>query len=124
MLAVFGWSAAAVAAGMVTLWLLSVALADVSIVDVYWGLGFAMIAWVTACSAPRRSPRAVLVLALVSLWALRLALHLFLRWRRAAGEDRRYAAMRRKAGVRFVRRSLITVFGLQGVLMWVVSLPL
>ena len=124
MLAVFGWSAAAVAAGMVMLWLLSIALADVSIVDVYWGLGFAMIAWIAAWSAPRCSPRAALVLTLVSLWALRLALHLFLRWRRAEGEDRRYAAMRRKAGARFTRRSLVTVFGLQGALMWIVSLPL
>jgi steroid 5-alpha reductase family enzyme len=124
MLAVFGWTAAAVAAGMVALWLLSIALADVSIVDVYWGLGFAMIVWVAAWSAPIRSPRTVLVLALVSLWALRLALHLLLRWRRAAGEDRRYAAMRRKAGARFVRRSLLSIFGLQGTLMWIVSLPL
>jgi steroid 5-alpha reductase family enzyme len=124
MLAVFGWTAAAVAAGMLTLWLVSIALADVSIVDVYWGLGFAMIAWIAAWSAPVTSPRAVLVLGLVSLWASRLALHLFLRWRRADGEDRRYAAMRRKAGARFVRRSLIAVFGLQGVLMWIVSLPL
>jgi steroid 5-alpha reductase family enzyme len=124
MFAVFAWSAAAVAAGMVTLWLLSIALADVSIVDVYWGLGFATIAWIAAWSAPRWSPRAMLVLTLVSLWALRLALHLFLRWRGAKGEDRRYAAIRRKAGARFVRRSLISVFGLQGVLMWIVSVPL
>lgn len=124
---VFAWTGMAVAAAMVGVWLLSIALADVSIVDVAWGLGFAAItwiAWLAPGSDPQRSSRAGLVLGLVSLWALRLALHLFLRWRRAPGEDRRYAAMRRKAGARFVQRSLISVFGLQGMLMWVISLPL
>ncbi len=126
-LGTFAWTAAAVAAGMTALWLVSIALVDVSIVDVFWGLGFAAIAWIawTGTSSPARwSPHALIVLALVSLWAARLALHLFRRWRRAAGEDRRYAAMRRKAGARFARRSLLTVFGLQGLLMWIISLPL
>ena len=37
-------------------------------------------------------------------------------------EDYRYVAMRRHWGARFPLVSLFTVFGLQGVLMWVVSL--
>ena len=40
-----------------------------------------------------------------------------------APEDFRYQAMRRHWGARFPTISLVTVFLLQGVLMWVVSLP-
>jgi len=128
MVTVLAGTAAVVAAAMVALWLVSIALADVGIVDVWWGPGFAVVAWVAwlmrpAALAGAPSPRAALVLTLVTVWAVRLATHLFLRWRGASGEDRRYAAMRRKAGAAFVRRSLHTVFGLQGVLMWIISLP-
>ncbi len=125
--AVLATTAAAVAIAMVALWGLSIALADASIVDIWWGPGFAMIGWIAWLLRPPTAGRplhAGLLLGLVSIWASRLALHLFLRWRAAAGEDRRYAAMRRKAGAAFVRRSLHGVFGLQGVLMWIVSLPL
>jgi steroid 5-alpha reductase family enzyme len=46
-------------------------------------------------------------------------------WRNwGGGEDYRYAAMREHHGRAFVWVSLFTVFGLQGVLMWVVSAPL
>jgi steroid 5-alpha reductase family enzyme len=38
-------------------------------------------------------------------------------------EDYRYAEMRQKHGERFVFVSLLTVFTLQGVLMWIVSWP-
>ncbi|HEY2386810.1 MAG TPA: DUF1295 domain-containing protein [Candidatus Binatia bacterium] len=129
MAVVLACTAAAVVVAMVALWGLSIALADVGIVDVWWGLGFAVVAWVAWVMRPvpvagAPSGRAALVLALVSLWALRLATHLFVRWRASPGEDRRYAAMRRKAGDDFVRRSLRTVFGLQGLLMWIISLPL
>jgi steroid 5-alpha reductase family enzyme len=129
MAAVLACTTAAVAVAMVGLWGLSIALADVGIVDVWWGPGFAMIAWIAWTMRPAPgvggpAGRAALVLALVTLWALRLATHLFLRWRASSSEDRRYAAMRRKAGDAFVRRSLRTVFGLQGLLMWIISLPL
>jgi steroid 5-alpha reductase family enzyme len=45
-------------------------------------------------------------------------------WRNGGrGEDYRYQAMRRHYGARFPLVSLATVFGLQGALMWIVSLP-
>jgi steroid 5-alpha reductase family enzyme len=65
----------------------------------------------------------VLLGCLAGLWALRLAGYLL--WRNAGhGEDPRYGAMRRHWGKRFPWISLATVFGLQGLLQWVVSLPL
>lgn len=106
----------------VLLWLASLRLRDVSIVDIYWGLGFAQIAIVTAALAGGWPWRRLLLTMLVVLWGLRLAFYLF--WRNAGhGEDYRYQAMRRHHGARFPLVSLATVFGLQGALMWIVSLP-
>jgi steroid 5-alpha reductase family enzyme len=50
-------------------------------------------------------------------------LHLLIR-NSGHGEDFRYKAMRKKHGQKFWLVSLGTVFGVQGVLMWIVSLPL
>jgi steroid 5-alpha reductase family enzyme len=118
-----GATAVTVAGCMFAMWLLSLVLRDASIVDIFWGLGFVVIAglsfwWTQDGEAPRRG----LLVTLVSLWGLRLAAYLF--WRNAGrGEDPRYAAMRRHWGARFWWVSLFTVFALQGVLMWLVSLP-
>jgi steroid 5-alpha reductase family enzyme len=61
---------------------------------------------------------------LVTVWGLRLAIHLYLR-NRGHGEDPRYRAMRRRWGEsRFPVVSLFTVFVFQGVLLWIVSLPI
>jgi Predicted membrane protein len=59
---------------------------------------------------------------MVTVWGLRLSG--YLAWRkRGAPEDFRYQAMRRHYGERSGIVSLVTVFALQGVLMWIVSLP-
>jgi steroid 5-alpha reductase family enzyme len=111
-----------IAAAMFALWLLSLARRDVSIVDVFWGLGFVLVAHVARATAGGYAPRAWLVTLLVTAWGLRLALYLL--WRNwGSGEDPRYQAMRRRAGPRFWLSSLGIVFGLQGVLLWVISLP-
>jgi steroid 5-alpha reductase family enzyme len=115
--------AAAIAALMVSTWAVSLPMRNASIVDIVWGLGFVVVGW-TAWSVGRGGTvRPTLVVAMVSLWGLRLASYLW--WRNhGKGEDFRYRAMRRNAGDRFAVISLFTVFGLQGVLMFVVSLPL
>jgi steroid 5-alpha reductase family enzyme len=108
---------------MVMLWLLSLATADVSIVDIFWGPGFAVVGWASHAIGQSGSARAWLVCVLVTAWAARLAIHLA--WRNLGrGEDYRYRAMRARYGARFPVVSLVTVFLLQGGLMWVVSLPL
>lgn len=114
---------AVVIGAMVTvLWLVSVALRDASIVDIFWGFGFVVVAWVSAFAADGNADRRVLLVGLVSVWGLRLAG--YLAWRNVGkGEDYRYQAMRRRFGERFWIVSLWYVFGLQGALMWLVSLP-
>lgn len=115
-------SAALVAAALFGLWLLSLRLRDVSIVDIFWGLGFALIAVVAAALGDGYPWRKLLLALLTVVWGVRLALYLL--WRNAGhGEDYRYQAMRRQHGDRFPLVSLVTVFGLQGALMWTVSLP-
>jgi steroid 5-alpha reductase family enzyme len=120
----FGATANLVLVCMLAMWLLSLALRDASIADIFWGLGFVVIAvatylWTNDGNSARRG----LLVALVSLWGLRLAVYLL--WRNAGrGEDPRYAAMRRYWGARFWWVSLFTVFALQGCLLWIVSLPI
>ena len=106
------------------LWRLSLRRADCSVVDLYWGYGFAVIAWVEATLTGRWSPEAALVLALVTVWAVRLGTHLVDRHRRADAEDPRYAAMRSADPENWPRRSFWMVFVLQAVVMWLVATPL
>ena len=116
-------AAAAIAVLMVTTWLVSVVRRDASIVDIVWGLGFVAVSWVLVASLEADRPRQFLLAALTSIWGLRLAGYLARR-NLGKGEDFRYQAMRRRWGARFPVISLVTVFGLQGAIMWIVSLPL
>ncbi|MFN5839835.1 MAG: DUF1295 domain-containing protein, partial [Acidimicrobiaceae bacterium] len=107
---------------MVSTWLLSVIIKNASIVDIVWGAGFAITSWVLALTVDGDSGRQLLLAVMVGVWGTRLALYLAKR-NIGHGEDWRYKAMRKKAGKKFTYSSLVTVFGLQGALMWVVSLP-
>lgn len=121
--AVFLVSAAVIAALMVAAWRLSIRLENVGIVDVVWGLGFVLVAWVTWLITDGAPDRKNALVALVTIWGLRLSGYLALR-NRGKREDRRYAAMRKRHGERFPQLSLYTVFLFQGLLMWIISLPL
>lgn len=91
--------------------------------DTFWGLGFVLIAVVCCTIGKGYEPRRILVTVLTAVWGLRLASHIF--WRnKGKGEDFRYRAMRARHGKRFAMVSLYSVFALQGLLMWVISLPL
>ena len=111
-LALLAASAVAVAVSMLLLWLLSLRLRDASIVDVFWGPGFALVAAIGAVFGAAPGGRRLLIAALVALWGLRLGGYLL--WRNhGRGEDPRYQAMRRHHGERFGWVSLGTVFGLR-----------
>lgn len=103
------------------LWLVSLGIKDCSIADIAWAPAFALVAWATVAIAGHTGLRGWLVLALVSLWGLRLGLHILARHH---GEDYRYAAMRRKFGPIWWWRSLLQVFVLQALLVWIISWPL
>jgi steroid 5-alpha reductase family enzyme len=104
-------------------WVVSVLIDDVSFVDSLWSLFFLLAAIVFAVNAELLSARALLVLGLVALWAVRLSLHITIRnW--GEPEDYRYQAIRANNEPGFVVKSLYIVFGLQGVLAWIVAAPL
>lgn len=116
-------TAALVIAGfMIAMWVLSLAVKNASIVDIGWGIGFVLVAWSVYARVDGNEGRQRLLVAMTTLWGLRLAIHLFIR-NHGKGEDYRYRAMRKRWGPRFPLISLGTVFALQGVLMWIVSLP-
>ena len=107
---------------MLLLWVISLSRKDTSIVDLFWGLGFTIVSWVSLLLVDRWTPRPLLITALVSVWGIRLSC--YLAWRNwGKPEDYRYAAMRGRHGDKFPLVSLFTVFGLQGLIMWAVSLP-
>lgn len=121
-----------VISAMVLLWLISLRRHDASIVDIFWGAGFAGVAMVClgfshlidrSGGLETLPPRQLLVGGMALVWGVRLALHLG--WRNLGrGEDPRYRAMRERYGRRFPLLSLPLVFLLQGTIMWFVSLPI
>ena len=114
---------AAIGAMLLVLWCLSVLLKNAGIVDIFWGCGFVIVAWASLWTSGRLLSNQLILTVMVSVWGLRLAG--YLAWRNIGKpEDYRYAAMRDHHGKRFPIVSLFTVFGLQGLLMWLVSLPI
>jgi steroid 5-alpha reductase family enzyme len=107
---------------MASVWAYSVRIRDVSIVDVGWGANGALIAVSTFLLADGALPRRILLTGMAAFWGIRLALHIGSR-RRGAGEDFRYAAMREEHGESFPGRSFFTVFLLQALLIWAITIP-
>jgi steroid 5-alpha reductase family enzyme len=108
---------------MIVLWLVSLLLKNSSIVDIFWGPGFVLIAWVNYLLSPFISPAKLLMTVLVTIWGLRLAIHIGIRnWGKP--KDFRYAKWREENGIRWWWYSFFKVFVLQGVIMWIVSTPI
>lgn len=108
---------------MTIIWIASLVLRDSSIVDIFWGAGFVVANWIYFALADGFPGRQWLVNVLVTIWGLRLSLYIL--WRNwGKGEDYRYRQMRAKAGGRWWWQSYFQVFILQGLLMWIISVPL
>lgn len=117
--------ALAVILGLMTLlWLVSLPLKNSSIVDIFWGTGFVISAWVYFALTPDGFLlRKLLISILVTIWGLRLSLYIL--WRNwGKGEDFRYRKWREEAGGKWWWQSFLRVFLLQGILMWIISIPL
>ena len=116
----------AVVAVMTGLWLVAVRLKDVSFIDAVWPLAMLLLAVITWPRTDGDGARKALLLGLVAVWALRLAIHLYRRWRRH-GADGRYVEIverqEKSKGWSFNRTALLFVFLPQAVLAWLTSLP-
>jgi len=106
------------------LWVWSVFIKNVSIVDIFWGLGFVIVNAFYVFMSGELNTRKILILGLVSIWGLRLAIYLSYR-NIGKGEDFRYQEFRRNYGPkRYWWFSFFQTFLLQGALIMIVSLPL
>lgn len=114
-------------AGFLVLWMIGVAIKDVTFVDACWGLGLASMAVASFFqTGDGAQARRYLLTGLALAWGLRLGLHILGRWRHE-GPDRRYVKMMDRAksdkGWSYAHASLRMVFAFQAPLLWVVSLP-
>ncbi len=109
---------------MIVLWIVSVIIKNVSIVDIFWGAGFVIACGFYFISSHGNESRKLIVMSLAAIWGLRLSA--YLAWRNLGkGEDFRYREFRRKYGLhRYWWISFFQTFLLQGVLMWLISAPL
>lgn len=120
----FGWALVVAMVPMTLLWLISIPLRNASIVDIFWGPGFLLLAAFYATRTDGIGWRETLLLVLVGIWSLRLGG--YLAWRNLGkGEDPRYRKFRADFGAhRYWWYSFFQVFLLQGILMVVISAPL
>jgi steroid 5-alpha reductase family enzyme len=95
----------------------------VSVVDTAWGLGFVLVAGVVAVVGHGPGPRRLLLLVLVALWGFRLAWHMHRR-NSGKGEDPRYAEMLAEQAGNPTLVAVRKVYGVQGLSIWFVSLPI
>jgi len=122
-LSVPGTALATILALMTLVWVASLVKRDASIVDVFWGLGFGVAGWIYFGARGGSTVRGALAVGLVTVWALRLSGYIL--WRNwGQGEDYRYQEMRERHRAVFPLWSLFVIFWFQGLLLWVISMPL
>ena len=106
------------------LWIWSVFIKNVSIVDIFWGVGFVVVNAFYVFNSGELHARKIVILTLVSIWGLRLALYLASR-NIGKGEDFRYQEFRKNYGPeRYWWFSFFQTFLLQGVLIMIISITL
>lgn len=92
------------------------------VADIAWGLGFVLLAWTSLFLSKNIFLMPIVVNVLVSIWGLRLAYHIYSRNKNKT-EDYRYATWRAEWGKWFYLRSYFQIYILQGLLLFMISLP-
>jgi len=108
---------------MNTMFVIGTRAGDNSLIDIAYGPAFVLAclgAWLAAGAEMHFRP--LLMLCLLCLWAVRLGLHIGLR-HRGRGEDYRYRNFRQAWGETFVWRSFLQIYMLQGLVVFLVAMP-
>lgn len=92
------------------------------VADVAWGLGFVLLALASYVISIAPGSRGLLAGVLVTAWGLRLAWHISAR-HRGKVEDYRYLEWRKQWGKWFYLRSYAQVYLFQGVLLYLIAVP-
>ena len=105
------------------LFFIGTAIRNNSIVDIGWGPGFVLTAWMLYLfTTPRNLPYLLMTL-MISLWGLRLYLYIARR-NKGKREDFRYVNFRKAWGKWVVPRAFFQIYMLQGLFMFIISLPI
>ncbi len=110
------------------LWLISLKIKDASIIDIYWGFGFVIMSWTGLIinlffNETTITSSQWLINIMVTIWGLRLSIHLAIR-NLGKGEDLRYVKMRERASSNWRFLSYIRVFMFQGFLQMLLMTPI
>lgn len=119
-----GLTAATALAMVLALWLISIPLRDISIIDMAFSAIIATLLVVAYLAADSQGTIGDMLIALVLIWALRMTVYLVHRnW--GHGEDPRYTRLRGwvPEGLPFYWLSLRKVFLIQGMVIWMLTLP-
>lgn len=116
----FGQGLLVIMSCLTLLWILSVILKDSSIIDIFWGSGFVIVVWFYRYSGGLVDTRSLIFCSIVTIWGLRLSIHLAMR-NIGKGEDYRYQEWRKESGKNWWWVSFFRVFLLQGILLWIIS---
>ncbi len=116
-------SAAAVVVVLGVTFLIGERLGRHNVVDVAWGLAFAVVSVISAALGDGDVVRRWLLAGLTCVWGLRLAIYLAIR-SRGLGEDPRYKALLAKSRASRLISVLSRIYLLQGALVWFISLPI
>ena len=111
---------------VILLWLITLKTKDPTPMDSFWALGLLLMATLSFFESGPPNERRVLIMAITSIWGLRLGIYILWRWRKD-GPDPRYEAMMRNAqerrGWSYGYASLRLVFLAQAPMLWLTSLP-
>lgn len=125
-LLLLGVNFAGLLGAILLLWGIATLIRDVSFIDAFWAFGMVLLAWGTAWRVGVEAPHAKLLLALTTLWGLRLGIHLTIRWA-SQGEDPRYRKILALTGEKrkwsWAKTALIMVFLTQAPLLFITCLP-
>lgn len=106
---------------ILTCYVISIHLNRNDVADVAWGIGFVIISWISFFISDF-SVKKLLVTIMVTLWGLRLSIHILLR-NIKKDEDFRYKNWR-NSWKNFYLRSFLQIYLLQGVIMYLMSIPI
>jgi steroid 5-alpha reductase family enzyme len=119
---IFVWTLVSVAVVLAITFAVARAQGRHTVVDVAWGLGFAVVAVVGYLAGDGDPGRRLLAAALTVVWGVRLGAHIA--WRSRGGEeDPRYEALLRRAPGNRDAYAIRKIYLVQGPVLWFVSLP-
>jgi steroid 5-alpha reductase family enzyme len=121
-LQIFGWTGLLLVGYLFLAFIVGMLKKDNSVMDVFYGGGFILVAWSTFILKGTYGLRQIVVTVLVTIWGIRLSTYVLIRnW--GKGEDKRYQNMRKRWDNRVLINSLFRVYLFQGLIIFLVVFP-